>query len=153
QRGGTVSLSSPFVRRPVATILLALAVVLLGSLAYKRLPVAPLPNVSFPTILVTASLSGANPETMAVTVATPLERSLGRIPGITQMTSGSSGGAPSILGQCGLDKDVNAAAQEVQAAINDAQPLLPSAMTSPPSYHKLNPAAAPVLILSATSDT
>ncbi|QEM80914.1 efflux RND transporter permease subunit [Halomonas binhaiensis] len=148
-----MSLSSPFVRRPIATILLALAVVLLGSLAYKRLPVAPLPNVSFPTILVTASLSGANPETMAVTVATPLERSLGRIPGITQMTSSSSDSATSIVVQFDLDKDVNVAAQEVQAAINDAQPLLPSAMTSRPSYHKLNPAAAPVLILSVTSDT
>nr|WP_300306093.1 efflux RND transporter permease subunit [Halomonas sp.] len=148
-----MSLSSPFIRRPVATILLALAVVLLGSLAYKRLPVAPLPNVSFPTILVTASLSGANPETMAVTVATPLERSLGRIPGISQMTSSSSDGAASIVVQFDLDKDINVAAQEVQAAINDAQPLLPSAMTSRPSYHKLNPAAAPVLILSVTSDT
>lgn len=148
-----MSLSSPFIRRPVATILLALAVVLLGSLAYERLPVAPLPNVSFPTILVTASLSGANPETMAATVATPLERSLGRIPGISQMTSNSGDGSASIVVQFDLDKDINVAALEVQAAINDAQPLLPSAMTSRPSYHKLNPAAAPVLILSITSDT
>ncbi|WP_110647278.1 efflux RND transporter permease subunit [Salinicola peritrichatus] len=148
-----MSLSSPFVRRPVATILLALAVVLLGSLAYERLPVAPLPNVSYPTIMVTASLSGANPETMASTVATPLERSLGRIPGITEMTSSSSDGATSIVVQFDLDKDINVAAQEVQAAINAAQPLLPSAMTSRPSYRKLNPAAAPVLILSVTSDT
>ncbi|OHZ00133.1 efflux RND transporter permease subunit [Salinicola sp. MIT1003] len=148
-----MSLSSPFVRRPVATILLALAVVLLGSLAYERLPVAPLPNVSFPTILVSASLSGANPETMASTVATPLERSLGRIPGITQMTSSSSDGSTSVVIQFDLDKDINVAAQEVQAAINDAQPLLPSAMTSRPQYRKLNPASAPVMILSLTSDS
>jgi len=148
-----VSLSSPFVRRPVATILLALAIVLLGSLAYERLPVAPLPNVSFPTILVSASLSGANPETMASTVATPLERSLGRIPGITQMTSSSSDSSTSVIIQFDLDKDINVAAQEVQAAINDAQPLLPSAMTSRPQYRKLNPASAPVMILSLTSDS
>ncbi|WP_110709968.1 efflux RND transporter permease subunit [Salinicola sp. CR57] len=148
-----MSLSAPFVRRPVATILLALAIVLLGSLAYERLPVAPLPNVSFPTILVSASLSGANPETMASTVATPLERSLGRIPGITQMTSSSSDGSTSVIIQFDLDKDINVAAQEVQAAINDAQPLLPSAMTSRPHYRKLNPASAPVMILSLTSDT
>ena len=106
-----MSLSSPFVRRPVATILLALAIVLLGSLAYERLPVAPLPNVSFPTILVSASLSGANPETMASTVATPLERSLGRIPGITQMTSSSSDSSTSVIIQFDLDKDINVAAQ------------------------------------------
>ncbi|WP_087719024.1 efflux RND transporter permease subunit [Salinicola salarius] len=148
-----MSLSSPFVRRPVATILLALAIVLLGSLAYERLPVAPLPNVSFPTILVSASLSGANPETMASTVATPLERSLGRIPGITQMTSSSSDSSTSVIIQFDLDKDINVAAQEVQAAINDAQPLLPSAMTSRPQYRKLNPASAPVMILSLTSDS
>lgn len=148
-----MSLSAPFVRRPVATILLALAIVLLGSLAYERLPVAPLPNVSFPTILVSASLSGANPETMASTVATPLERSLGRIPGITQMTSSSSDGSTSVIIQFDLDKDINVAAQEVQAAINDAQPLLPSAMTSRPHYRKLNPASAPVMILSLTSDS
>ncbi|MCE3026046.1 efflux RND transporter permease subunit [Salinicola sp. DM10] len=148
-----MSLSAPFVRRPVATLLLALAVVMLGSLAYERLPVAPLPNVSFPTILVIANLTGANPETMASSVATPLERSLGRIPGITQMTSSSSSGSSRIIVQFDLDKDINVAAQEVQAAINDAQPLLPSAMTSRPSYRKLNPSAAPVLILSVTSNT
>ena len=148
-----MSLSAPFVRRPVATLLLALAVVMLGSLAYQRLPVAPLPNVSFPTILVIANLTGANPETMASSVATPLERSLGRIPGITQMTSSSSSGSSRIIVQFDLDKDINVAAQEVQAAINDAQPLLPSAMTSRPSYRKLNPSAAPVLILSVTSNT
>ncbi|GHB26956.1 efflux RND transporter permease subunit [Salinicola rhizosphaerae] len=147
-----MSLSAPFIRRPVATILLALAVLMLGGLAYERLPVAPLPNVSFPTILVSASLSGANPETMASTVATPLERSLGRIPGITQMTSSSSDGSTSVIIQFDLDKDINVAAQEVQAALNDAQPLLPSAMTSRPHYRKLNPASAPVMILSLTSD-
>ncbi|WP_110665773.1 efflux RND transporter permease subunit [Salinicola halophilus] len=148
-----MSLSAPFVRRPVATVLLALAILLLGSLAYERLPVAPLPNVSFPTIMVSASLAGANPETMASNVATPLERSLGRIPGISQMTSSSSDSSSSIVVQFDLEKNIDVAAQEVQAAINDAQPLLPSAMTSRPRYRKLNPASAPVLILSLTSDT
>jgi len=148
-----VSVSSPFVRRPVGTALLALGVVLLGLLAYQRLPVAPLPNVSFPTIVVSASLSGANPETMATTVATPLERSLGSISGISQMTSSSSDGSTRIIVQFDLDKDINVAAREVQAAINNAQPLLPSAMTRRPSYRKLNPAAAPIMILSITSDT
>ncbi|MCK0768272.1 efflux RND transporter permease subunit [Chromohalobacter canadensis] len=148
-----MSVSSPFVRRPVGTALLALGVVLLGLLAYQRLPVAPLPNVSFPTIVVNANLSGANPETMASTVATPLERSLGSISGISQMTSSSSDGSTRITVQFALDKDIDDAAREVQAAINDAQPLLPSAMTSRPSYRKMNPAAAPIMILSVTSDT
>ncbi|WP_110687792.1 efflux RND transporter permease subunit [Salinicola aestuarinus] len=148
-----MNVSAPFIRRPVATLLLAMAILLLGTLAYDRLPVAPLPNVSFPTIMVTASLAGANPETMASNVATPLERSLGRIPGISQMTSSSSDSASSIVVQFDLDKNIDVAAQEVQAAINDAQPLLPSAMTSRPRYRKLNPASAPVLILSLTSDT
>ncbi|MEQ7872045.1 efflux RND transporter permease subunit [Chromohalobacter salexigens] len=148
-----MSVSSPFVRRPVATTLLALGIVLLGLLAYQRLPVAPLPNVSFPTIVVSANLSGANPETMASTVATPLERSLGRIAGISQMTSSSSDGSTRIIVQFDLDKDINVAAREVQAAINNAQPLLPSGMTSRPSYRKMNPAAAPIMILSVTSDT
>ncbi|OLO11539.1 multidrug transporter subunit MdtC [Chromohalobacter japonicus] len=148
-----MSVSSPFVRRPVGTALLALGVVLLGLLAYQRLPVAPLPNVSFPTIVVNASLSGANPETMASTVATPLERSLGTISGISQMTSSSSDGSTRVVVQFDLDKDIDDAAREVQAAINDAQPLLPSAMTSRPSYRKMNPAAAPIMILSVTSDT
>ncbi|MCK0714265.1 efflux RND transporter permease subunit [Chromohalobacter sarecensis] len=148
-----MSISSPFVRRPVATALLALGIVLLGLLAYQRLPVAPLPNVSFPTIVVNANLSGANPETMASSVATPLERSLGSISGISQMTSRSSDGSTRITVQFALDKDIDVAAREVQAAINDAQPLLPSAMTSRPSYRKMNPAAAPIMILSVTSDT
>ncbi|MCK2042001.1 efflux RND transporter permease subunit [Chromohalobacter sp. TMW 2.2308] len=148
-----MSVSSPFVRRPVGTALLALGIVLLGLLAYQRLPVAPLPNVSFPTIVVNASLSGANPETMASTVATPLERSLGTISGISQMTSSSSDGSTRVVVQFDLDKDIDDAAREVQAAINDAQPLLPSAMTSRPSYRKMNPAAAPIMILSVTSDT
>ncbi|WP_280561404.1 efflux RND transporter permease subunit [Chromohalobacter sp. 48-RD10] len=148
-----MSVSSPFVHRPVATALLALGIVLLGLLAYQRLPVAPLPNVSFPTIVVNANLSGANPETMASSVATPLERSLGTISGISQMTSRSSDGSTRITVQFALDKDIDVAAREVQAAINDAQPLLPSAMTSRPSYRKMNPSAAPIMILSVTSDT
>lgn len=147
-----MSLSSPFIQRPIATSLLALAIILGGILAYVRLPVAPLPAVSYPTISVSASLSGANPETMASTVATPLERSLGQIAGITQMTSSSSDGSTSITIQFELDKDVNEAAREVQAAINRAEALLPSAMTSSPTLRKLNPADSPIMLLSLTSD-
>ncbi|RKR02641.1 multidrug efflux pump [Kushneria sinocarnis] len=147
-----MSLSEPFIRRPIATALLTLAVVLSGMLAYARLPIAPLPDVSFPTIVVSAQLSGANPQTMASTVATPLERSLGQIAGINRMSSSSSRGTTRITIQFDLDKDVNEAAREVQAAINRAEPLLPSAMTSPPSYDKLNPSSAPIMILALTSD-
>ncbi|MCM5703056.1 efflux RND transporter permease subunit [Larsenimonas salina] len=147
-----MSLSSPFIRRPIGTLLLSLAVILAGTLAYFRLPVAPLPNVSFPVILVSASLSGASPETMASTVATPLERSLGEIAGIDQMTSSSSQGSTRIILQFDLDKNVDDAARQVQAAINSAQALLPSAMRSPPTYRKFNPASAPVFILALTSD-
>ncbi|WP_106478463.1 efflux RND transporter permease subunit [Phytohalomonas tamaricis] len=146
-----MSLSSPFIRRPIATALLTLAIILVGALAYVRLPVAPLPEMSFPTIVVSASLSGANPQTMASTVATPLERSLGRIAGISQMTSSSSDGSTRVIIQFDLDKDVNEAAREVQAAINSAQPLLPSAMTSAPTYRKMNPADAPVIVIALTS--
>lgn len=146
-----MSLSSPFIKRPVATSLLALAVVLGGILAWARLPVAPLPAVSFPTIMVTASLSGANPETMASTVATPLERSLGQIAGISQLTSSSSEGSTRITVQFDIDKDIDEAAREVQAAINRAEALLPSAMTSSPSLRKLNPAEAPILAFALTS--
>ncbi|OHV12296.1 efflux RND transporter permease subunit [Kushneria phosphatilytica] len=147
-----MSLSEPFIRRPIATALLTLAVVLSGMLAYVRLPIAPLPDVAFPSIVVSAQLSGANPQTMASTVATPLERSLGQIAGINQMSSSSSRGTTRITIQFDLDKDVNEAAREVQAAINRAEPLLPSAMTSSPTYRKLNPSSAPIMILALTSD-
>lgn len=146
-----MSLSSPFIQRPIATSLLTMAIILGGLLSYMRLPVAPLPAVSFPTVLVTASLSGANPETMASTVATPLERSLGQIAGITQMTSSSSEGSTSVVIQFELEKDINEAAREVQAAINRAEALLPSAMTSSPRLRKLNPADSPIMLLSLTS--
>jgi multidrug efflux pump len=137
----------------VATTLLTLAVALAGLLAYFHLPVAPLPQVEFPTISVQASLPGASPETMAATVATPLERALGAIAGVTEMTSFSSQGNTRVTLQFELDRDINGAASDVQAAINAARPLLPSGMPSNPTYRKVNPADAPIMILALTSDT
>ncbi|SDV47319.1 efflux RND transporter permease subunit [Chitinasiproducens palmae] len=142
-----------FIVRPVATLLLSLAVVLLGALGYQLLPVAPLPQVAFPTIMVSASLPGASPETMAATVATPLERSLGQIAGVTEMTSTSSQGSTSLILQFNLDRDINGAAGDVQAAINAARSLLPSAMPNLPTYRKANPSDAPVVMLALTSST
>ncbi|WP_181466104.1 efflux RND transporter permease subunit, partial [Lonsdalea populi] len=132
-----------FIHRPVATTLLALAIALCGVLGFRLLPVSPLPQVDFPVISVSASLSGASPETMASSVATPLERSLGRIAGITEMTSMSSLGSTRIILQFELDRDINGAARDVQAAINAAQSLLPSGMASRPTYRKVNPSDAP----------
>jgi len=146
-----VNLSAKFIQRPVGTTLLALAVVLLGTVAFKLLPVSPLPQVDFPTINVYASLPGASPDVMAATVATPLERALGRIAGITEMTSTSSLGSSSITIQFDLSKGINDAAREVQAAINAARPLLPTGMAGNPTYRKVNPADAPIMILSLTS--
>jgi multidrug efflux pump len=146
-----VSFSSVFIHRPVGTTLLALAVVLVGSIAYYLLPVAPLPQVDFPTISVQAKLPGASPDVMASTIATPLERSLGRISGISEMTSSSSLGSTRVILQFDLSKNINDAAREVQAAINAARPLLPSGMVGNPTYHKVNPADSPVMILSLTS--
>jgi multidrug efflux pump len=143
-----VSVSAFFIRRPVGTTLLALAVVLVGSIAYYLLPVAPLPQVDFPTISVRAKLPGASPDVMAATVATPLERSLGRISGITEMTSSSSRSSTRVILQFDLSKNINDAAREVQAAINAARPMLPSGMVGNPTYHKVNPADSPVMILS-----
>jgi multidrug efflux pump len=148
-----MSISTPFINRPVATTLITLGIALAGLVAFNLLPVASLPQVDFPTISVSASLPGASPETMAATVATPLERSLGRIAGITEMTSMSSLGSTRITLQFDLDRDIDGAARDVQAAINAARSLLPSGLPSNPTYRKVNPADAPILILVLTSDT
>ncbi len=148
-----MSISSPFITRPVATTLLSMGIALAGVLAYVQLPVAPLPQVDFPTISVQANLPGASPETMAATVATPLERVLGTIAGVTEMTSSSSQGSTRVTLQFELDRDVNGAARDVQAAINTAQPLLPTGMPSRPTYKKVNPADSPMVVLALTSDT
>ncbi|EOU9530719.1 multidrug efflux RND transporter permease subunit MdtC [Cronobacter dublinensis] len=142
-----------FIYRPVATILLSIAVTLCGMLGFRLLPVAPLPQVDFPVIMVSASLPGASPETMASSVATPLERSLGRIAGVNEMTSSSSLGSTRIILEFNFDRDINGAARDVQAAINAAQSLLPSGMPSRPTYRKANPSDAPIMILTLTSDT
>lgn len=142
-----------FIHRPVATILLSLAIVLCGVLGFRLLPVAPLPQVDFPVIMVSASLPGASPETMASSVATPLERSLGRIAGVSEMTSTSSLGSTRIILLFDFDRDVNGAARDVQAAINAAQSLLPSGMPSLPTYRKANPSDSPIMILTLTSDS
>ena len=145
-------LSAPFIQRPVATSLLSLALLLAGSVAYSLLPVASLPNVDMPVIGVGAGLPGASPETMASSVATPLERQFGRIAGVNQMTSSSSLGSASVTLQFDINKDIDAAARDVQASINAARSQLPSYLPQNPSYRKANPAEAPVLILSLTSD-
>jgi multidrug efflux pump len=145
--------SAPFIDRPVATTLLTLGVALAGAIAFRLLPVSPLPQVDFPTISVQASLPGASPETMAATVATPLERSLGRIAGITEMTSNSALGSTRITVQFDLDRDIDGAARDVQAAINAARSLLPTGLPGNPTYRKVNPADAPIMILALTSDT
>ena len=146
-----MNISAPFIHRPVATSLLALAVLLAGIIAFRLLPVAPLPQVDFPTITVQASMAGASPEVMAATVATPLERSLGTIAGISQMTSSSTLGSTRIILQFDLSKDINSAARQVQAAINAARPLLPTGLSGNPTYRKVNPADAPIMIISLTS--
>ncbi|QHM74963.1 Multidrug resistance protein MdtC [Mixta theicola] len=141
-----------FIYRPVATCLLTLAIALVGILGYRLLPVAPLPQVDFPVIMVSASLPGASPETMASSVATPLERSLGRIAGVSEMTSSSSLGSTRIILVFDYDRDINGAARDVQAAINAAQSLLPSGMPSRPNWRKANPSDAPIMIMTLTSD-
>jgi multidrug efflux pump len=146
-----MSLSSPFIKRPVATTLLNLSIVLAGAAAFSLLPVSPLPQVDFPVISVTANLPGASPETMASSVATPLERALGTIAGVNEITSNSSQGSTWINVQFELDKDINAAAREVQAAINASRSLLPSALPGMPRYRKINPSSAPIMILALTS--
>ena len=148
-----MNISAPFIARPVATTLLSLGVALAGVIAFFLLPIAPLPQVDFPTISVSASLPGASPDTMAATVATPLERALGSIAGVTEITSSSSLGSTRITLQFDLSRDIDGAARDVQAAINAARALLPTGLPSNPTYRKVNPADAPILILSLTSDT
>ena len=145
--------SGPFIRHPVATTLLMVAILLVGVVAYPLLPVAPLPQIDFPTIVVSASLPGASPDTMASSVAQPLERQIAQIPGVTQMTSTSSLGATAITVQFDLDRNIDAAAGDIQGAINAASGQLPKILPSSPTYRKVNPADAPILILSLTSDT
>ncbi len=147
-----MNLSAPFIKRPVATSLLTAALALSGVLAFRLLPVAPLPEVDFPTIQVTANLPGASPETMASAVATPLERQFGRIAGITEMTSSSQLSSTGITLQFDLDRDINAAGRDVQAAINAARGQLPPDLPSNPGYWKVNPSDAPILMLSMESD-
>ena len=147
-----MNLSAPFIHRPVATTLLTIGIVLAGGVAYLYLPVSPLPQVDFPTISVAASLPGASPEIMAAAVAAPLERQLGHIAGITEMTSASNLGNTSVTLQFDLNRDINGAARDVQAAINAARAFLPSNLPSNPSYRKVNPADPPILILALTSD-
>ena len=148
-----MSFSSPFIRRPVATTLLTIGLFLAGGLAYPLLPVSSLPQVDFPTISVQANLPGASPETMATSVATPLERQFGRIAGVTEMTSTSFLGASNIVLQFDLNRNIDGAARDVQAAINAARGYLPAALPTNPSYRKVNPADAPIIIIALTSPT
>ena len=148
-----MSFSSPFIARPVATTLLAFGITLAGAVAYTQLPVSPLPQVEYPVISVTANLPGASPETMAATVATPLERQLGRIAGVSEITSSSSLGSTRVTLQFDLSRKINDAAIEVQAAINAARGQLPSGMPNNPSYRKVNPADTPIMVLAVTSTT
>ena len=147
-----MSLSTPFIRRPVATTLLTFGLAAAGVIAFFQLPVSPLPQVDFPTISVRAQMAGASPQVMATTVATPLERHLGQIADVTEMTSSSSVGSTRITLQFGLNRDINGAARDVQAAINAARIDLPSNLRSNPTYRKSNPADAPILVLALTSD-
>ncbi|MGP4956425.1 efflux RND transporter permease subunit [Pseudomonas helleri] len=147
-----MNLSGPFIKRPVATMLLSLAIMLLGGVSFVLLPVSPLPQMDFPVIVVSASLPGASPEVMASTVATPLERSFGAIAGVNTMSSRSSQGSTRVILQFDQDRDINGAAREVQAAINASRNLLPSGMRSMPTYKKVNPSQAPIMVLSLTSD-
>ncbi|MBI6924370.1 efflux RND transporter permease subunit [Pseudomonas putida] len=146
-----MNLSAPFIRRPVATMLLSLAIMLLGGVSFGLLPVSPLPQMDFPVIVVSANLPGASPEVMASTVATPLERKLGSIAGVTTLTSSSNQGSTRVIIGFELGRDIDGAAREVQAAINATRNLLPSGMRSMPTYKKINPSQAPVMVLSLTS--
>nr|WP_249192828.1 multidrug efflux RND transporter permease subunit MdtC [Yersinia sp. Marseille-Q3913] len=142
-----------FIQRPVATTLLTLAITLSGIIGFSLLPVSPLPQVDYPVIMVSASMPGADPETMASSIATPLERALGRIAGVNEMTSTSSLGSTRIILQFDLNRDINGAARDVQAALNAAQSLLPTGMPNRPTYRKMNPSDAPIMIMTLTSDT
>jgi multidrug efflux pump subunit AcrB len=148
-----MNISAPFIKRPVGTSLLTFALLLSGALAFNFLPVAPLPQVEFPVIQVSATLPGASPETMASAVATPLERQFGRIAGVNQLTSTSQLGSTSVVLQFDLSRNIDAAARDVQAAINAARSQLPSYLPGNPTYRKVNPADAPILIIALTSDS
>ena len=150
---GGVHFSAPFIKRPVATFLLSIAILIAGAVAYKLLPVASLPQVEYPVISIGAQLPGADPDTMASAVATPLERQLSRIAGVNEMTSSSSTGSTSIVLQFDLSRDVDGAARDVQAAINAARAQLPANLPSNPTYRKINPADSPILMLALTSNT
>src|SRR5215813_7748260 len=148
-----MSISSTFIKRPAGTSLLAIALAMAGCLGFLLLPVSPLPQVDFPTIQVQANLPGASPETMASSVATPLERQFGRIAGVTEMTSTNYLGSTNIVLQFDLNRDINGAARDVQAAINAARGQLPANLPSNPNYRKVNPSDAPILLMAMTSDT
>jgi multidrug efflux pump len=148
-----VNISAPFIRRPVATALLTVGLMLLGLVAYRLLPIAALPQVDFPTIQVTASFPGASAEIMATSVAAPLERELSTISGVTDLTSTSSLGSVSITIQFDLSRDINSAAQDVQAALNASSGVLPKNLPNPPRYRKVNPADFTILSIAVTSDT
>jgi multidrug efflux pump len=147
-----MSLSSPFIQRPVATTLLTAAIALAGGVAFSVLPVSPLPQIDFPTISVQASLPGGSPAIMASSVATPLERQFGRIAGGTEMTSSSNLGSTSVTLQFDLNRNIDGAARDVQAAINAARSYLPANLPANPSYRKVNPADAPIMIIALTSN-
>src|SRR5260370_1153688 len=148
-----MNISAPFIKRPIGTSLLATGLLLSGALAFNFLPVSPLPQVESPVIQVSAGLPGASPETMASAVATPLERQFGRIAGVTQMTSTSQFGSTNITLTFDLNRNIDAAGRDVQAAINAARGQLPANLPNNPSYRKVNPADSPIMILSLTSDT
>src|SRR5947209_362708 len=151
--GAPMSISEPFIRRPVATTLLMVGVALAGMVGYSQLPVAALPQVDYPTIVVATTLPGASAETMASAVTTPLERQFGQVPSLAQMTSVSSFASSQITLQFTLDRSIDAAEQDVQAAINAASNLLPRTLPAPPTYSKSNPADTPILTLSVESDS
>src|SRR2546428_11403756 len=148
-----MNISEPFIQRPVATSLLMAGVIMMGLLGYALLPISALPSVDFPTIQVTAQYPGASPDVMTSSVTTPLERQFGQISGLAMMTSASSFGNAGITLQFNLDRDIDAAAQDIQAAINAANGVLPKTMPSPPTYNKVNPADTPILTLQITSET
>src|ERR1700710_37025 len=145
--------STPFIRRPIATTLLTFGLAMAGAIAFFKLPVSPLPQVDFPTISVRATLPGASPQDVATTVASPLERHLGQIADVTEMTSSSAVGSTRITLQFGLNRNIDGAARDVQAAINAARADLPTSLRTNPTYKKVNPADAPIVILALTSDT
>jgi multidrug efflux pump len=147
-----MSVSTPFIKRPVATTLLMIGIAISGSLAFTLLPVSPLPQVDYPTIFVSASLPGGSPEVMAASVATPLEKQLSHIAGVTEMTSNSSLGSASVILQFDLSRDINSAARDVSAAVQAAKAYLPANLPTNPRYRKVNPSDQPILILSMQSD-